>query len=276
MSNNEHVSPPDPSEGAKGTGLGCFIVAAFIGVIVAFAPLVVLDIRVSGFALLLSVPIGIVIALAGFAGSLVGAAKRPDNSTSTNLPEMLGERPSNDSRNASNHNSAPTNSPPNWDIPPAHSKKILNLNIVATIVIAISTAINVSVTISSVGLNSNLASVNLSAVIIAFQLIPVPLSIWLLVLAIKTHLAIGTTDAVERFTKLERIQRVVGIGSVVWFLVMILGVGIWANAPNFLYIVAGFAPTVTGIVAMTITLSVREKLVSAAKTTDTVEGSVEQ
>lgn len=271
MSNNEHISPPDPSEGAKGTGLGCFIVAACIGVIVAFAPLVLLDIRVSGFALLLSVPIGIVIALAGFAGSLVGAAKRPDNSTSTNLSEMLGERPSNDSRNASNHNSAPTNSPPNWDIPPAHSKRILNLNIVATIVIAISTAINVSVTISIVGLNSNL-----SAPIIAFQLIPVPLSIWLLVLAIKTHLAIGTTDAVERFMKLERIQRVVGIGSVVWFLVMILGVGIWASAPNFLYIVAGFAPTVTGIVAMTITLSVREKLESAAKTTDTVEGSDEQ
>lgn len=93
MSDNDHDNQPVSKQNTVGLGFGC---AALIGLVVAIAPLLFLDIRVSWAALYISIPLGIVVAVAGLIASVVGAASGSNNSGEpqterTNLAEMMGE-----------------------------------------------------------------------------------------------------------------------------------------------------------------------------------------
>lgn len=220
---------------------------------------------------LLLAPVFIIIFLVVLVVALVNASSgsRESDETSaenTNLAEMMGEP--REVRADAESASAPK--PPlrqaRWNITSRHIRTILLLNIIASVVVIAATVVNIVATLTDSPSNYWFVQ---QGQVAAFQAIPALLVGWLMWLAWQTSKAEGTPEVNSRFARLERVQRVIGIASIIWFFCMAFGSGITGGFENAFLATAAFTPTLTGIIAMTVTLYVREKIEQSA----TEEGS---
>jgi hypothetical protein len=210
-----------------------------------------------GYAALLLAPIGIFLFVVLFIAALGRAAVRPQDpaespSEGSNLDMMIG-----DGSSVSAGKESPPPTPPipqyqNWNISDRQVGLIFLLNIVASVIVIAATVINVTVTVNGSW------TVLPQGVTVALQSIPVLLVGFLMWLAWQVKKASGTPEVNARFARLERVQRVIGIGSILWLIPMGVAPALFIGGSGHGWeIAAGFAPTLTGIVAMLVTWSVR-------------------
>jgi hypothetical protein len=215
---------------------------------------------------LLLAPIGIVIAIGLFVAALGSAANVSENprqhsSDGSNLAMMMGESPRSSTSTESSSPSQPNDRYARWTITPRQITIILRLNIVASVMVIVATVVNISETLRADPSTFWLFS---QEGVAAFHAIPALLVGGLMWLAWHMHKAMGTPSARYRFARLERVQRVVGIASSVWILALIGPASQGTLGGNPLIVSAALAPSVTGIIAMSVTLNLRAKIESDA------------
>jgi hypothetical protein len=216
------------------------------------------------YAALMLAPIGIFLFVA-ILGIWLGAAlinpkdSADSPSEESNIALMMG---GDSAASASEESTPPAPQIPryqNWNISAREVGMIFLLNIVASVIVITATIINVNVTVT--------ASYTLlpREVTVALQSIPVLLVGLLMWLAWKVKSASGTPALKFRFARLERVQRVIGIGSIVWLLPMLMFPNQFMGSETVgLGILAGYTPALTGIVAYLVTLYVVQRIDESA------------
>jgi hypothetical protein len=132
-----------------------------------------------------------------------------------------------------------------WNTSSREAGPNFSLYIVASLIVITATIINVNVTVT--------ASYTLLplGVTVALQSIPVLLVGLLMWLAWQVRTASGAPEVKVRFARLERVQRVIGIASILWMLPMLMFPNQFLGSETVgLGILAGYAPALTGIVAL--------------------------
>jgi hypothetical protein len=209
-------------------------------------------------------PIGIFLFVAITGISLGAAMIEPKDSAQSppevsNVALMMG---GDSEASASEESISPTPQIPryhNWNISAREVGAIFLLNIVASLIVITATIINVTVTVKA---SYTLLPQGLTVVLQSIPVLLVGLLMWL---AWQVKSASGTPAVKVRFARLERVQRVIGIASIVWFLPMLIFSSLFMGSETGgLGILAGYAPTLTGIVAYLVTLYVKVRIEESA------------
>ena len=215
---------------------------------------------------LMLAPFGIIIGLVVLVVSLVNASSGSTESDGTstensNLAEMLGEprKVRADAESASEPK--PERRHARWTITRDQIRTKLRLTIIASVVVIAATGVNVFATLSADRSYFWLIPRGPAA---AFQAIPALIVGWLMWLVWRTWKAEGTPEFSNRFARVERVQRVIGIASIVWLFFMAISSGFTGVFRNGFFAAAAFTPTLTGIIAMIVTWYGRVKIELAA------------
>jgi len=132
-----------------------------------------------------------------------------------------------------------------WNTSSREAGPNFSLYIVASLIVITATIINVNVTVNA---SYTLLPLGLT---VALQSIPVLLVGLLMWLVWQVRSASGTPEVKVRFARLERVQRVIGIASILWVLPMLMFPNQFLGSETVgLGILAGYAPALTGIVAL--------------------------
>lgn len=218
------------------------------------------------YAAVMLAPIGIFLFVAILGISLGAAVINPKDSADSpseesNIALMMGGD-SAASASAREKSTPPTPQIPryhNWNISAREVGMIFLLNIVASVIVITATIINVTVTVTASYTSFP------REVTVALQSIPVLLVGLLMWLAWQVKSASGTPAVKFRFARLGRVQRVIGIGSIVWLLPMLIFPNQFMGSETVgLGILAGYTPALTGIVAYLVTLYVEQRIDESA------------
>lgn len=215
---------------------------------------------------LLLAPVGILLLIAIVVIALGRAAtSSPEQGESpsgvSNLALMTGEPALSSAMVESPASTSESSATTKRNIRARHTRTLLMLNILASVLVVAATVVNVVVTMTS----TPTGPFQLPPGAIAFfQIIPVFLVGWLLWLAWHTHKAVGTAGVGDHFLRLERVQRVVGIASIAWLVLMAMGSNFAGGLGTGIVVAAAVTPTLTGIVAMLVTWSVRVSIDESA------------
>ena len=211
-------------------------------------------------------PFGIVIAVVGLVVALIGAASGSNESDGTstensNLAEMLGEprKVRADAESASEPK--PERRHARWNITRDQIRTKLRLTIIASVIVIAATVVNVFARLTDDPFHYWLVPRGL---VVAFQIIPALIVGWFMWLVWQTWKAEGTPEVSNRFARVERVQRVIGIASIVWLFLMTLGSFLIGGFGNIFFAAAAFTPTLTGIIAMFVKWYGRVKIELAA------------
>jgi len=166
-------------------------------------------------------------------------------SEESNIALMMG---GDSEASASEESTPPTPQIPryhNWNTSSREAGPNFSLYIVASLIVITATIINVNVTVNA---SYTLLPLGLT---VALQSIPVLLVGLLMWLAWQVRTASGTPAMKVRFARLERVQRVIGIASILGVLPMLMFPNQFLGSETVgLGILAGYAPALTGIVAL--------------------------
>ena len=211
-------------------------------------------------------PFGIIIGLVVLVVSLVNAASGSSESDGTstensNLAEMLGEprKVRADAEPASEPK--PERRHARWNITRDQIRTKLRLTIIASVVVIAATVVNVFAKLTD---DPSYYWLFPRGLVASFQAIPALIVGWLIWLVWQTWKAEGTPEVSNRFARVERVQRVIGIASIVWLFLMAINSAFTGGFRNSFFAAAAFTPTLTGIIAMFVTWYGRVKIELAA------------
>jgi len=199
-----------------------------------------------GWYILFTAPAGAVVVIIGLIIAIVGALRKTPEDFVKSVVTVAEE------------STPPTPQIPryrNWNINSRQVGLIFLLNIVASLIVITATIINVNVTVTA---SHTLLPLGVT---VALQSIPVLLVGLLMWLAWQVKSASGTPAVKVHFARLERVQHVIGIASLLWVLPMSMFPYWFLGGETVgLGILAGYAPALTGIVASLVTLFVRDRI----------------
>jgi len=217
-------------------------IVAGAGCLFGLAPLILVFATVGsgaeavGWYILFTAPAGAVVVIIGLIIAIVGASRKTPEDFAKSVVTVAEE------------STPPTPQIPryrNWNINSRQVGLIFLLNIVASLIVITATIINVNVTVTA---SHTLLPLGVT---VALQSIPVLLVGLLMWLAWQVKSASGTPAVKVRFARLERVQRVIGIASILWVLPMLMFPNQFLGSETVgLGILAGYAPALTGIVAL--------------------------